>query len=119
MARRWTTNQYMARYERRLERKAFNKMWDDVTHPPSPDGTRRCENCAKNGSCTLNRRGNHGACFVAIAEKGEQENNNEASGMSPIAVFFLVLGIICKHDNEYVIKYCSDDRIIAREYELV
>ena len=27
--------------------------------------------------------------------------------------------IICKHDNEYVIKYCSDDRIIAREYELV
>ena len=26
--------------------------------------------------------------------------------------------IICKHDNEYVIKYCSDDRIIAREYEL-
>ena len=27
--------------------------------------------------------------------------------------------IICKHDNEYVIKYCSDERIIAREYELV
>ena len=27
--------------------------------------------------------------------------------------------IICKHNNEYVIKYCSDDRIIAREYELV
>ena len=27
--------------------------------------------------------------------------------------------IICKQDNEYVIKYCSDDRIIAREYELV
>ena len=22
-------------------------------------------------------------------------------------------------DNEYVIKYCSDERIIAREYELV
>lgn len=21
--------------------------------------------------------------------------------------------------NEYVIKYCSDDRVIAREYELV
>ena len=29
------------------------------------------------------------------------------------------VGIICKQDNEYVIKYCSDDRIIAREYELV
>ena len=27
--------------------------------------------------------------------------------------------VICKQDNEYVIKYCSDDRIIAREYELM
>ena len=27
--------------------------------------------------------------------------------------------IICKQDNKYVIKYCSDDRIVAREYELV
>ena len=27
--------------------------------------------------------------------------------------------IICKQDNEYVIRYCSDKRIIAREYELV
>lgn len=27
--------------------------------------------------------------------------------------------IICKQNNEYVIKYCSDDRIIAREYELI
>ena len=27
--------------------------------------------------------------------------------------------IICKQNNEYVIKYCSDDRVIAREYELV
>lgn len=27
--------------------------------------------------------------------------------------------IICKQDNEYVIKYCSDERIIAREYKLV
>ena len=27
--------------------------------------------------------------------------------------------IICKQDNEYVIKYCSDNRIIAREYKLV
>ena len=27
--------------------------------------------------------------------------------------------IICKQDNKYVIKYCSDVRIIAREYELV
>ena len=27
--------------------------------------------------------------------------------------------IICKQDNKYVIKYCSDARIIAREYELI
>lgn len=25
--------------------------------------------------------------------------------------------IICKQNNKYIIKYCSDDRIIAREYE--
>ena len=27
--------------------------------------------------------------------------------------------IICRQDNKYVIKYCSDERIIAREYLLV
>lgn len=27
--------------------------------------------------------------------------------------------IICKRDNKYVIEFCSDDRIIAREYELI
>ena len=27
--------------------------------------------------------------------------------------------IICKKENNYVIQYCSDDRIIARKYELV
>ena len=27
--------------------------------------------------------------------------------------------IICKQDNKYVIKYCSDNRIISRTYELV
>ena len=27
--------------------------------------------------------------------------------------------IICKKENKYVIEYCSDDRIIAREYKLV
>ena len=27
--------------------------------------------------------------------------------------------IICKKENRYVIEYCSDNRIIAREYELV
>ena len=27
--------------------------------------------------------------------------------------------IICKQDNKYVIKYCSDERIISREYQLI
>ena len=27
--------------------------------------------------------------------------------------------IIFKQDNKYVIKYCSDNRIIARKYEFV
>lgn len=27
--------------------------------------------------------------------------------------------IICKRNNQYVIDYCSDNRVIAREYELV
>ena len=27
--------------------------------------------------------------------------------------------IICKQDNQYIIKYCSDKRIITREYELI
>ena len=29
------------------------------------------------------------------------------------------IGIICKKDNNYIIEYYSDDRIIAREYSLV
>ncbi len=29
------------------------------------------------------------------------------------------VGIICRQDNGYVIKYCSDRRIIAREYQLI
>ena len=27
--------------------------------------------------------------------------------------------IICKQENEYVIKYCSDDRIVPRKFEFV
>ena len=29
------------------------------------------------------------------------------------------IGIICKKENKHVIEYCSDNRIIAREYELI
>ena len=86
MGRRWTTKQYMDRYERRLERRAFNKMWDEVHHPPSPDGTRRCANCARNASCTRNRRCNHGACFVAAARSAPA---NEAEQKSNVDLFFV------------------------------
>ena len=27
--------------------------------------------------------------------------------------------VICKKNNDYVIEYCSDERIFAREYELI
>lgn len=27
--------------------------------------------------------------------------------------------IICKKENKYIIEYCSDNRIISREYEIV
>ena len=27
--------------------------------------------------------------------------------------------IICRNNNKYIIKYCSDNRIISREYELI
>ena len=41
------------------------------------------------------------------------KNVKEISNNSTIGI------IICRQDNEYVIKYCSDDGIIARVYELV
>lgn len=27
--------------------------------------------------------------------------------------------IICKENNNYVIEYCSDNRIISREYKII
>lgn len=65
MGRRWTTNQYMARRLRRMERRAFNRMWSDITHPPSASGTRKCVDCACNLNCSRNRKGNHQNCFRA------------------------------------------------------
>lgn len=43
-----------------------------------------------------------------IDEKMKTENQSKTIGI-----------IICKQDNDYVIKYCSDDRIISRRYELI
>lgn len=63
MGRRWTTNQYMNRYIRRMERRAFNRSWDNVHKPKSPDGTRKCANCAYDSTCDRPRHGNHMNCF--------------------------------------------------------
>lgn len=27
--------------------------------------------------------------------------------------------IICKKNNKYIIEYCSDDRILTKEYQLI
>lgn len=27
--------------------------------------------------------------------------------------------IVCRQDNKYIIRYCSDDRIVSREYKIV
>ena len=43
-----------------------------------------------------------------IDENFKKNNQNKTIGV-----------IICKRKNKYVIDYCSDDRIFAREYELV
>ena len=41
------------------------------------------------------------------------KNVKEISNNSTIGI------LICKRENEFVIEYCSDDRIAVREYELV
>ncbi len=43
-----------------------------------------------------------------IDENLKRTNQNKTIGI-----------IICKQENKYVIKYCSDERIIAREYQLM
>lgn len=42
------------------------------------------------------------------------KNVKEISNNSTIGILIL----ICKRENEFVIEYCSDDRIAVREYEL-
>ncbi len=43
-----------------------------------------------------------------IDDKIKNVNQNKTIGI-----------IICKENNQYVIKYCSDDRIITRKYVLL
>lgn len=36
-----------------------------------------------------------------------------------IVCTIILVTLFCKENNEYVIKYYSDDRIIARDYKIV
>jgi len=69
-------------------------------------------------------------CYVVIELKVTELNSNHTGqiqkymnyvdkNIKTIEESKTVGIIICKQDNKYVIKYCSDDRIIARQYELV
>ena len=69
-------------------------------------------------------------CYVVIELKVTELNSNHTGQIQKYMNYVdkniktieenkTVGFIICKQDNEYVIKYCSDDRIIARKYELV
>ena len=69
-------------------------------------------------------------CFVAIELK-VTELKKEHIGQIQVYMNYIdkivksinqnkTIGIIiCKKENKYVIEYCSDNRIIAREYELI
>lgn len=47
--------------------------------------------------------------YMNYIDKNIKEiSNNNTIGM-----------LICKKENKFVIEYCSDDRIIARKYELM
>ena len=41
------------------------------------------------------------------------KNIKEVSNNSTVGI------IICKRENKFVMEYCSDDRIIVREYKIV
>ena len=46
--------------------------------------------------------------YMNYIDKNIKEISNNTIGM-----------LICKKENKFVIEYCSDDRIIARKYELM
>ena len=69
-------------------------------------------------------------CYVVIELKKTELNSNHTGqiqkhinyideNIKTIEENKTVGIIICKEENKYIIKYCSDKRIIARKYELV
>jgi len=69
-------------------------------------------------------------CYVVIELKVTELNSNHTGQIQKYMNYIdkniktleenkTVGLIICKQDNKYVIKYCFDNRIISRTYELV
>ena len=68
-------------------------------------------------------------CYVVVELKVTELNSNHTGQIQKYMNYIdknikniddnKTVGIICKKENKYVIEYCSDNRIIAREYELV
>jgi len=69
-------------------------------------------------------------CYVVVELKVTELNSNHTGQIQKYMNYMdkniksiddnkTVRIIICKKENKYVIEYCSDDRIISREYELV
>ena len=69
-------------------------------------------------------------CYVVVELKVTELNSNHTGQIQKYMNYIdknikniddnKTIGIIiCKKENKYVIEYCSDDRIIAREYELI
>ena len=58
-------------------------------------------------------------CFVVIELKVTIYMNYIDTNLRSINQNNTIGIIICRKDNKYVIEYCSDYRVISREYELV
>ena len=66
-----------------------------------------------NSSVIYTELNNHKFLFMRDAGVEVEENLRKVNQDKTIGI------IICKQDNKYVIKYCSNERIIARKYEFV
>lgn len=72
-------------------RREFNRYWADKTHPPAPNGSRRCSDCAKNTICTRSRKGNHTNCFV---RKGTGTSTPSSSDGDVGAILFGLIIVV-------------------------
>ena len=80
-------------------RREFNRYWAQKTHPPAPDGTRRCADCKHTDSCQRNRRGNHQNCFemkqpLNPYSPEEEDRPNDYTVLWGIIAFVFILCVI-------------------------